>query len=203
LIENLRDAVTGARALLGCRLVRASADGRRVGLIVETEAYPEDDPACHAFGGRTRRNAAMFESAGTAYVYRIHRSHCLNVVSGPAGSGQAVLIRAIEPLNGVELMERARRRATVGRRPPTGAGLTNGPGKVCQALEIDLDLDGHDLTGITRTKTGLYLLPRKARPTIECSPRIGISRAREAPLRFFVAGNAWVSRPVAGGDRLS
>ncbi len=179
-----------ARGLLGCTLVHAHPRGLMRAVIVETEAYLPDDPACHAFAGTTERNRTMFGPPGHAYVYRIHRSCCLNVVTGPAGTGQAVLIRAVEPVAGRETMAALRREATVGRKPLRDADLTNGPGKLCQALGITLDLDGHDLLG----GRALRLEPRGHVPRIGVSTRIGISRARDLPLRFFVVDNPWVSR---------
>jgi DNA-3-methyladenine glycosylase len=190
----LRDAEIAAPALLGCILVREDARGRRAGLIVETEAYMQDDPACHGYRGRTQRNAALFGRAGSAYVYRIHRSHCFNVVTGVEGRAEAVLIRALEPIDGVATMERARRRASVGDVAPRGVGLSNGPGKLCQALGIDLRFDGVDLLARDGDGSGLYLLARAFDPPIGVSTRIGISQARERRLRFFIEGNSWVSR---------
>lgn len=188
------DAAVAARALLGCVLVRESPGRTRAGLIVETEAYPHDDPACHAYRGRDARNTAMFRRAGYAYVYRIHRSFCFNIVTGPEGRGEAVLVRAIEPLAGIEAMSAARRRATVGARVPQGTSLTNGPGKLCQALGIDLRFDGVDLLEPPPNKHRIFLLGRPHAPRIGASTRIGISRARDAVLRFFIEGNDWLSR---------
>jgi len=190
----LADVVSAAQALLGCVLVREERGRTRAGMIVETEAYPHDDPACHAFRGLDARNGAMFSVAGCAYVYRIHRSFCFNVVTGPAGRGEAVLVRAVEPIEGIESMRRARERATVGRRAPEGTALTNGPGKLCQAFGIDLRFDGVDLLAYRPGKNGLLLLNRGAIPQTGISPRIGISQARDAALRFFIEGNEWVSR---------
>ena len=192
-LEALSEARTAARSLLGWVLVRVDEEGVRVGRIVETEAYPHDDPACHAFGGRTDRNASMFRAAGHAYVYRIHRSFCFNVVTGPEGRGEAVLIRAIEPLDGIERMARARAERTVGKHAPSGRALTDGPGKLCQALDIDGALDGCWL--LDGTRGVLRLLPGDAGGRIACSTRIGISKARAKRYRFFLRDNPWVSRP--------
>jgi DNA-3-methyladenine glycosylase len=136
----------------------------------------------------------LFGAAGTAYVYRIHRSHCFNVVTGDSGCGQAVLVRALEPLAGLAAMQRARRRSTVGRAAPRGVAVANGPGKLCQALGIDLRFDGVDLLAPSADRPKVYLLARAHEPRFAVSARIGISQAVEAPLRFFVLGNAWVSR---------
>ncbi len=197
-MHSLDDALTAASALLGWRIVRIDGGSRRVGRIVETEAYPHDDPACHAYGGKTRRNASMFRRAGHAYVYRIHRSFCFNIVTGPEGRGEAVLIRAIEPLEGIERMMEARARLAVGRKPASGAALTNGPGKLCQALDIDSRLDGHWLlsredggseeNGVLRIESGDVAGP------IRRSTRIGISKAKSRRYRFFLQDNGWLSR---------
>jgi DNA-3-methyladenine glycosylase len=192
--NSLQDVVSAAKGLLGCRIVRTLDEGTIRARIVETEAYPHDDPACHAFSGVTKRNSTMFEKAGTAYVYRIHRSICLNVVTGPAGRGEAILLRALEITDGIELAAELRRRASVGRRPPEAGQLANGPGKLCQALGVDLTLDGHDLLGLPKRDNGLRLEPADRRVPIETSVRIGISRAVTAPLRFTIAGNPYVSR---------
>ena len=193
-LDVLDDATSAAPALLGCVLVREARGAVRAGRIVETEAYTQDDPACHAYRGLDARNASLFARAGLAYVYRIHRSHCFNVVTGESGCGQAVLIRALEPIAGMAAMERARRRATVGRGVPQGPAVANGPGKLCQALDIDLKLDAADLLASPAERPRVYLLARSRAPRVAVSPRIGLSRAVDAPLRFFIPGNAWVSR---------
>ncbi len=189
----LRSALLAAPALLGCRLLRDGRDGRRCVTIVETEAYPHDDPASHSYQGPTRRNAAMFAEAGLAYVYRIHRCHCLNIVTGAKGRGEAVLIRAVEPTEGLQQIDETRRVATVGSRAPSGYALTNGPGKLCQALDIDLEFNFHPLLTPSNGES-LTLLGRSGQPPIARSARIGISQSRTALLRFFIAGNPWVSR---------
>ena len=176
--------LAAAPALLGSLLVRELAGERLVGRIVETEAYlAEDDPACHAHRGETPRNRAMFGEPGHAYVYRIYGlHHCVNVVTEPAGRGAAVLIRALEPLQGLETMAGLR----------GSLALTDGPGKLCQALGIDRALDQADLT----REGALYLLrPVTAPPEpVETSARIGITLAADRPWRFFLAGNRWVSK---------
>ena len=190
--DALDNVVEAAQRLLGCYLVRKDSRGERKVRIVETEAYPHDDPACHAFSGPSRRNRSMFGPPGHAYVYRIHRSYCLNVVTGPIGRGEAVLIRAVEPVDGIALMETARRKATVGTRRPAGLDLGNGPGKLCQSLEIDLALDGADL--LTRPgDSALYLLDGEDVTEIAVTPRIGISKATAALLRFTDSHSRWVS----------
>ena len=190
---SLGEATRAARALLGCTLVRTTPAGLRRARIVETEAYPAGDPACHAFRGETRRNRSLFARRGHIYVYRIHRSVCLNVATGRPGHGEGVLIRAVEPVEGVDLMERARTRASVGRQMPSGVNLTNGPGKLCQALDIELELDGFDLLA-ARDGAPLRVLPRRLAPPIVATPRIGISVAKNELLRFVIRDSAWASR---------
>ena len=193
-----QDAGIAAPRLIGCELVRTVRGRVRRGRIVETEAYLPDDPASHSFRGLTERNRAMFGPPATAYVYRIHQVLCFNVVTGPRGQGEAVLIRAVQPLEGEDLMARARAAATQGSRPPSGFGLTNGPGKLCQALSITPRHDGQALLD-PDAAPGLRLEIRPAVAEIRTSPRIGISKGVELPLRFFEAGNPWVSpgRPSA------
>jgi DNA-3-methyladenine glycosylase len=197
----LTDVVEAARRLIGCYLVRTAVGGRRTVRIVETEAYPHDDPACHAYSGPTARNRSMFGPAGRAYVYRIHRSYCLNVVTGPIGRGEAVLIRAAEPVEGLELMEAARRASTVGARVPTGQTLANGPGKLCQALAIDLTLDGVDLLSRHRD-AALCLLEGDRPPEIAITPRVGISKATDRLLRFADGRSRWVSHRRSANTRM-
>lgn len=182
------DVEEAARRLLGCDLLRDHDDGLLRVRVVEVEAYDQDDPASHAFVGPTRRNAAMFLDAGHAYVYLSHGiHHCLNVVTGEAGTGSGVLVRAVEPLEGIETMERLRGRG--------GFELTNGPGKVGQALALDLGFSGHDLS-----LPPLRLVRGEPVPDDEIvvTPRIGISKAVDMPRRFHVAASAWVSRPRGG-----
>lgn len=152
--------------------------------IVETEAYDQDDEASHAFIGETLRNRVMFGQPGRLYVYFTYGMHfCCNVVTGEAGRGSAVLIRAGEPVSGIELMEQQRGR--------TGADATNGPAKLCQALAIGLDLNGHDL----RQKP-MQLLPAELTPgeSVTRTTRVGISKATEREGRFYITGNRYVSR---------
>ena len=173
-----------AKALLGTALVRR-VDGERLsGTIVETEAYRgKRDPASHAFRGRTARNAVMFEQAGHAYVYFAYGSNwCLNITTEPAGTPGAVLIRAIEPKEGLEAMAKNRRGAT--------GHLTDGPGRLTQALGIDANFDGEDFV----TSSRLFLEYGRSIGKTGVSPRVGISRGTSYMWRFFVIGNAFVSR---------
>ena len=167
--------------LLGCILTHGSPKGVASGVIVETEAYRPEDPACHAYRGPMMRNRTMFEGAGLAYVYLsygIH--HLLNVVCEGRGVGSAVLIRALRPLEGRALMVRRRGRETC---------LCNGPGRLTQALGVDLTQDGQDLTG------GDLSISRGESPDGEilATTRIGITRGAELPWRYLVAGDANVS----------
>ena len=220
-LENPSDVA--APLLLGCTLTRTlTLNGEKrklVARIVETEAYDQDDPASHAFGGPSDRNAAMFGPAGHLYVYVSYgMHHCCNVVCGPEGFGSGCLVRAVEPLEGVEVMRELREAGRLGKAQAANAGLgheealtgheaeqagrvrkhplklrdlTNGPGKVCAALGIDKALYGHDLTVDPLVLDFTPLLPGE---TIGCSPRVGISKNADAPKRYFIEGNAFVSR---------
>jgi DNA-3-methyladenine glycosylase len=162
-------------------LTHDSPDGRASGIIVETEAYRPEDPACHAYNGPTMRNRTIFGAPGLAYVYLsygIH--HLLNVVCEEEGVGSAVLIRALRPLEGEELMVDRRGRST---------GLCDGPGKLTQALGVDLAYDGHELTG------GRLALSWGEPPEEEIvsTTRIGISRGVDLPWRYLVEGDLNVS----------
>ncbi len=182
------DTAALARALIGCALVRDCPDGRTAGRIVESEAYVLDDPASHAFRGPSKRNSSMFLEPFHAYVYKIYgTSFCVNVSSEAAGAGAAVLIRALEPLEGSRLMEE--RRGTTRVRD-----LCRGPGRLCQALAIDFELNGEDLIGGRR----LWLAAASARTqTVGISRRVGLTKAVDWLLRFYERGNPFVSGPKA------
>jgi DNA-3-methyladenine glycosylase len=177
-----------AQFLIGKMLVRRLAEGVAGGRIVETEAYDVGDPAGHAYRGMTARNRALFLERGRAYVYLAYGvSFMLNVSSGDCGVGAGVLIRAIEPTIGVAIMERNR-----GARP--ARDLARGPGRLCAALRIDRRQDGIDLC-----QAGPLWLGSDGQTPGEIgrSKRIGISRAVDSPLRFYVRGNRFVSGPQA------
>jgi DNA-3-methyladenine glycosylase len=186
-----------AADLLGRFLVR-DLDGERLVLrIVEVEAYlGARDRASHAWQGRrTERNRSLFEEGGVAYVYFIYGMHyCLNVVTGRSGNGDAVLLRAGEPIAGVETMLGHR----CWRRSPRPGDVAGGPGKLCQALKVDRGFDGSPLShGDLRITEGEPVSPK----AVIASPRIGIGYAGEAatwPLRFAIEGNLHVSRPLPG-----
>jgi DNA-3-methyladenine glycosylase len=174
-----RSSLEVARDLIGSELLVDGVGGR----VVECEAYARDEPASHAFPGPTRRNASMFGPAGRAYVYRSYGLHwLLNIVCGAhEGAGEAVLIRALEPTTGLELMrERRGREAAI--------DLCRGPGRLGQALAVGPDLDGEPI-GAGR----IELSPAPPPGPVEQTPRIGISRARDLPWRFVLAGSAYVS----------
>ncbi|MGD8452230.1 MAG: DNA-3-methyladenine glycosylase [Phycisphaerae bacterium] len=184
-----RDPATVARALLGKRLIRTVGDDVLIGRIVEAEAYlAQHDPASHSYRGRTRRNAAMFGPPGHAYVYTIHTRFCLNAVTEATDVASAVLIRAVEPLSGMERMAESRGIDRV-------RDLARGPGRLCEALNIDRGLDGWDLT-LGQT---LWIADAGddewADPEIIAVPRVGISVAQDLPLRFLVADNPFISKP--------
>ncbi len=185
-LQDTRDA---ARKLLGQLLVRTLPTGETLsGVIVETEAYLKDDPACHAYRGQTPRNAMMFGPPGQAYVYFTYGLHMmLNLVCAPAGTAEAVLIRALEPISGIDLMRRNRGGIAETRQ------LTNGPGKLASALALTrLDHNGLD---ITVPDAELCVLPHETPPfEIVETTRIGISQGVELPWRYYIRGNAFVSR---------
>lgn len=182
-----RPTLTVARELIGALLVRRLDNGSQlIGKIVETEAYiGEEDPACHAARGRTPRNAIMYGPPGYAYIYFTYGMHyCLNAVTEEEGFPAAVLIRALEPVEGLETMRKFYGRSQVSR-------LTNGPGKLCRAFALDKSLNGADLCGDL-----LFIAAGEPAPeqNIAVTPRIGIRAGREYPWRFCLKGNPFVSR---------
>jgi DNA-3-methyladenine glycosylase len=193
----VRPTLQVARELVGMLLVHKHEGERLVGWVVETEAYTQDDPACHGWGAvdrvtgeirSERRGAALYGAPGTAYVYLNYGMYwLLNVVTEPEGIGGAVLIRGVEPVEGIERMRRLRPAAR------TKHELTNGPGKLAQAFGV-----GSRHHGLPLTSPPLFfaLAPRPHTWRVEVSSRIGISRGVELPWRFFVAENPYVSRGV-------
>jgi DNA-3-methyladenine glycosylase len=179
-----RPVVEVARSLIGC-VVR---QGGCSGVIIETEAYHDSEPACHAFVGLTARTSTLFGPPGIAYVYRSYGIHALlNAVSEPEGVGAAVLIRALEPLDGLELM-RARR----GLEPLRE--LCSGPGKLTQALGVELSANGCDLV-----RGPVVFEPPPAEREgvkVRAGRRIGITKAADLPWRFGVSGSPFLSRPI-------
>ena len=179
-----QNTVALARYLLGKVLVREWRAALTIGRIVETEAYLEDDPACHAYRGTTPRNRSLYLSVGHAYVYLCYgTSYLLNVSSEAAGTGAGVLLRALEPLQGLDQMRRARKSTSV-------LDLALGPGRLTAALRVDRRLDGIDLFAPGPLWIGS---DGHAVGTIGQSVRIGISKAADAPLRFFLAGSRYLS----------
>lgn len=176
-----------AKRLLGCHIVREFKQIKLIGKIVETEAYDQLDAASHSYRGITNRTKVMFGSPAHLYVYFTYGMHyCCNVVCGPTGHGAAVLIRAIEPLQGFSIMMR-------NRQGKSGLDVTNGPAKVCQAFAIDMKLNGHDLHA---PPIRLVLKPSLSDQQITRTTRIGISKAKDELLRFYITHNKYVSRPL-------
>ena len=168
-----------ARALIGTTLLVGGVGG----IIVETEAYARDDPASHSFRGPTPRTAAMFGPPGRAYIYRSYGIHwCFNIVAGVEPGG-AVLIRAVEPRHGLDLMR-------VRRGVEDAKSLCSGPGRLCQALGLTIIENG-----LALDEPPFALSPRCGVPEIVAGPRIGLTRATEVPWRFGLAGSRFLSRP--------
>ena len=194
------DTVALARFLIGKIVVRELPGIRLSGQIVETEAYPQRDPAAHHFRGPTPRNRSMFLSRGHAYVYFSYGNHfMLNVSAEIAGTGGGVLIRALEPLEGISQMEKYRKTRRL-------FDLTRGPGRLASALRIDRSLDGTDLCAPGPLWLGAITTRRSATQaaaralTLGKSPRIGITRAAHRLLRFYERGSPFVSGPRSLGS---
>jgi len=182
-----RETELVSRELLGTILVSETPDGVTAGRIVETEAYlGEHDPACHAAVGETARTKYLYGPPGTAYIYFIYGAHwCFNAVTRGVGLPSAVLVRALEPVGGVELMRERR------HHPRHDRDLTNGPGKLCAALGIT-----GEASGLPLSAPPLMICRGAPVPDadVEVTPRIGITRAADWPLRWFVANDPYVSR---------
>ena len=178
------DAVDLARQLIGAQIFFDGVGGR----IVETEAYDQSDPASHSFRGTTVRSSIMFGPAGYLYVYRSYGLHwCMNIVSGLPGHGAAVLLRAIEPLEGLIKM-RERRGITVPDKL-----LCAGPGRLCQALGIDVAQNGMPMD-----HPRFLFRPSTQLSPVSAGPRIGITKATEMPWRFVLTGSPFLSKPFKG-----
>jgi DNA-3-methyladenine glycosylase len=178
-----RPVLDVAEALIGCVVT----DGECSGVIVETEAYHDSEPACHAFVGLTPRTEILFGPPGRAYVYLSYGVHTmLNAVCEPEGIGAAVLIRALEPIDGIELMAERR-----GLDPSRVRGLCSGPGKLTQALGIALSDNGCDLARGPVVISGRHA--RFSDPVVQRDLRIGITKAVELPWRFSLAGSPYLS----------
>ena len=174
-----------AKLLLGCILINETKEGITSGKIVETEAYLQNDPACHAFNGKTKRNEPMFREGGIAYVYFTYGMHyCFNVVTQREGIGEAVLIRALEPLEGVELMKKRRGINETYQ-------LCNGPAKLVQAMGITKEHNGVDLI---KGNLKIILPNFKEKKEIVSAKRIGIKKGSELLLRFYLKGSKFVSK---------
>jgi len=173
-----------AEKLLGMNLVHETPEGKTVGKIVEVEAYLFDDPASHSFRGKTKRNEAMFENAGIAYVYFIYGNYfCFNVVTNKAGVGEAVLIRALEPIEGKELMRKRRNKSD-------DMELCSGPAKLVQAFGITREHNKADLlSGKLRLEEST-----KENFTIVRKKRVGLSQGKSKLLRFYIKNNKFISR---------
>lgn len=183
--QQLLDVHEGAKYLLGCIIKRTLPDGNiLIARIVETESYHQDDPASHTFSGESPRNTAMFGPAGHAYIYFTYGMHwCFNVTAGKIGYGAGILIRAAEPLEGVERMKQNRRLTDIRQ-------LTNGPAKLAQALAIDKSLYAHDLS-----HPPLQIFEAENRNfSIVKTTRIGISKAADEIARFYIKDNPFISK---------
>ncbi len=193
------DTLTLSQLLLGCELVHESSAGRTAGVIVETEAYLWGDPACHAYRRQTRRNAAMFGPPGHLYVYLIYGMYyCVNVVGGPAGEGEAVLIRALEPTEGLDLMQERRDLnpktlqplLKTRKKPLAEKDLCNGPGKLVQAMGIRPE---HNMLSLW--ESAIYITPPVFSDfEMVTTTRIGITLGADLPYRFYLKGNNYVSK---------
>jgi DNA-3-methyladenine glycosylase len=186
-----QDTISAARELLGCYLVHHEEEGTTMGRIVEDEAYVENDRAAHSYRGMTNRNRVLFGPPGRAYVFFIYGMHCcVNAVSGTEGKGEAVLIRALEPVDGIRLMQARRRTEKL-------TALCSGPGKLTEALCITMEDNGLSLTDsplqIWSADSILGYQPPSGDQVVQTT-RIGISKAMDLPLRFYIRGNRFVSK---------
>ena len=186
-----RNTVAVAQDLLGCCLVHQEGELTTAGMIVETEAYLSGDPAAHSFRGKTKRNAVLFGPVGHAYVYLIYGMYyCINVVTGEEGSGEAVLIRALDPALGIPVMKRRRGVEDIRQ-------LCSGPGKLTRAMGITRECNGASFMGeyfrIRSRDSAPGAVPVR-KEDIARTTRVGIVKAAEEPLRFYLKGNPGISR---------
>jgi len=178
-----RDALVVAKDLIGCFLVHDFGDCKLIGRVVETEAYLSNDPACHASRGITKRNQAMFEEGGICYVYFTYgMHHCFNVVTGKKGVGEAVLIRAVQPIDGLSIMKQNRCRENI-------FDLCSGPAKFVEAFGITKD---DNFLKLSESK--IYFLNKMGAPDIFQTTRIGISVGTKLLYRFYEKGNKYISK---------
>lgn len=188
LFYEQNDTMSLAALLLGKTLVHHQHGQRLSGRIVETEAYLFDDPAAHSFKGKTPRNQSMFETAGHCYIYFIYGMyHCFNVVSGPYGVGEAVLIRALEPLEGIPQMRKNRNFEDPKHKD---TNLCNGPSKLVMALDIPKSLNGNPIFD------GPLFIEESVKTPFEIvrTTRIGLSKAADLPYRFYIKNNKYISK---------
>jgi DNA-3-methyladenine glycosylase len=186
------DTLSVAKNLLGYTLIHESEEGITAGIIVETEGYLKDDPACHAYRRKSERNAPMFGEAGTIYVYQIYGMHfCMNISTNQKDVGEAVLIRALEPTEGIDLM--IKRRLEKSKSDKIGLkNLGSGPGKLVQAMGIHKGMnDWHILNSDLKIVPPLIQIPDNE---IVTTTRIGITQGAELPYRFYLKGNKFVSK---------
>lgn len=180
---DFSDTLKTAKDLLGCTLVFESPEGVTSGVIVETEAYLADDPACHASRGMTAANKDMFGSAATSYVYFTYGMHyCLNIVTAKEGVGEAVLIRAVKPVKGVDLMKKRRKKAAL-------KDLCSGPAKLTQAFAITTD---H--SGLVLNEGALSIIEGEVDDEIVSTTRVGISRGVDLLYRFYLKDSEFISK---------
>ncbi len=189
----LRPTLTVAKDLLGKYFVRNIRRKKLIGKIVEVEAYlGENDPASHAFNGRTRRNDVMFWRGGHLYVYFTYGMHfCANIVSEEEGKGRAVLLRAVEPIEGIEIMKRYRKMKLKKGQSAAEVNVTNGPAKLCEAFNIKREQNGTDLLGQEIYITKGESIPKSK---IISSKRIGITNGSKKKWRFYIKENPFVSK---------
>jgi DNA-3-methyladenine glycosylase len=186
-----QDTISVARDLLGCFIVHQEEEGATMGRIVEDEAYVENDRAAHSYRGMTDRNRVLFGPPGRAYVFFIYGLHCcVNAVTGREGKGEAVLIRALEPVEGISIMQARRKTDTL-------IALCSGPGKLTEALHITMEHNGSSLTDsplqIWSADSVQDYQPPSGDQIVQTT-RIGISRATDLPLRFYIRGSRFISR---------